>query len=178
MNNFDSPFWELVKGEHKRARAYCCRLVGNVDEGDDLYQDSLVAAFGAFEQLRNQESFKPWLYTIINNAYRGRVRRPWWKRVIASHEELERIGGSVDPSSQYDARRRLEFALAVLSSEDRILVMLAELEGWKISEIAQLDARSEGQIKMRLSRARDKMRKQMTKLNPELIQAKRLKESG
>ena len=175
MSKFDSPFWELVKGEHERARTYCCRLVGNVDDGDDLYQDSLIAGFNAFGQLRDVNSFKPWFYTIINNAFRGRVRRPWWRRILAGNDELERVGGNVDPTGEYGAKRRLETAFAVLDAEDRIIVTLAELEGWKIAEIAELDARSEGQIKMRLSRARSKMRQQLIRTYPDL--ARNLKES-
>lgn len=146
-----------------------------MDDGDDLYQDSLIAGFNAFGQLRDVNSFKPWFYTIINNAFRGRVRRPWWRRILAGNDELERVGGSVDPSSQYDAKRRLEIAFAVLGPEDRVIVTLAELEGWKIAEIAELEVRSEGQIKMRLSRARSKMRRQLVKRYPEL--ARNSKES-
>ena len=78
-------------------------------------------------------------------------------------------------TGEYGAKRRLETAFAVLNSEDRIIVTLAELEGWKIAEIAELDARSEGQIKMRLSRARSKMRPQLIRMYPDL--ARNLKES-
>lgn len=54
--------------------------------------------------------------------------------------------------------------MAVLSSDDRIIVTLAELEGWKLAEIAGMLGKSEGLIKMRLSRARTKMRRRLSKL--------------
>ena len=50
------------------------------DDGDDLYQDALVSALGAFEQLRDQASFRPWLYRIIVNQFRNRMRSSWFRR--------------------------------------------------------------------------------------------------
>lgn len=54
--------------------------------------------------------------------------------------------------------------MTALSRDERWLVMLCELEGWKISEAAELLSTSEGRIKMRLSRARKKMRKKLCTL--------------
>ena len=69
-----------------------------------------------------------------------------------------------DPSGLYAARRRLELAMTALSRDERWLVMLCELEGWKISKAAEMLSASEGRIKMRLSRARKKMRKKLCTL--------------
>lgn len=158
----DSPFWDLVEREHRSARAYCTRLALNPDEGDDLYQDSVLKAFRGFSELRNPESFRPWFYQIINNSFKARARNPWWKRVLSGPIEGESFEPGSDPTAQYEARRRIEYAFKAISADDRILVTLAELEGWKISEIAQLTSRTEGFVKMRLSRAREKMRRQLS----------------
>lgn len=158
----DGPFWDLVEREHKRARAYCLRLTLNSDEGDDLYQDCIMKAHRGFEQIRNLELFRPWLYQIINNTYIGRSRDFWWRRVFSGPIEGEAFEPGSDPSGEYEAKRRLEYAFKALSAEDRIIVTLAELDGWKISEIAQLTSKSEGNVKMRLSRAREKMRRRLS----------------
>ncbi len=71
---------------------------------------------------------------------------------------------SENPSGLFAARRRLDLAMSVLSAEDRWLVVLCELEGWKITEVAKLQSKTECQIKMRLSRARSKMRKKLVAL--------------
>lgn len=163
MSINDSPFWDLVQSEHQRARAYCTRLTGNAEEGDDLYQDVIIKAYRAFGELRNVDAFRSWLYKIINNGFKARFRNPWWKRIVPEAFDSDKHDWSSDPSPWYDARRRLEQALAVLSSDDRIIVTLAELEGWKIAEIAGLFEKSEGLIKMRLSRARAKMRGHLSK---------------
>ncbi len=158
----DSPFWDLVEREHQRARAYCIRLTLNPDEGDDLYQDAVMKAFRGFREIRSLESFRPWFYQIINNSYKGRSRDPWWKRTTSGPIEGESVEPGSDPSAQYDAKRRLEYAFKAINADDRILVTLAELDGWKISEIASLTGKTEGFVKMRLSRARDKMRQRLS----------------
>lgn len=164
VNDYGSRFWELLEFEHQRARAYCLRLVGNTDDGDDVYQDAIMKAYRGFAGLRDTGLFRSWLYRIINNTYRDRFASPWWRRVLAGFNDLESATGGEDPSRQYDVRRRVEYALDALSAEERILVTLAELEGWKISELAGLLAKSEAVVKMRLSRARGKMRERLLKL--------------
>ena len=160
-----SPFWQLVAREHENARAYCSRLTGNSGDGDDLYQDAVIKAFKGFDGLKQVDSFRPWFYQIINNTYRGRVRTPWWKHVLSRPIEIADHDWSHDPTNLYEAKRRLDSALSALCVDDRIIVTLAELEGWKISELAELASKTEGFIKMRLSRARTKMRKRLGSLH-------------
>lgn len=129
-----------------------------------MYQDAVIKAFRGFDNLRQIESFTPWFYRIINNTYRGRFRSSWWRHVLSRSAEIMDHEWTYDPTNAYEARRRLEFALEWLNVDDRIIVTLAELEGWKISEIAELTSKTEGVIKMRLSRARSKMRKRLSSL--------------
>lgn len=78
--------------------------------------------------------------------------------------EIKASDHSENPSDYYEARRRLNYAMTALSTDDRILVTMADLEGWKISELSGLLSKSEGFIKMRLSRARKKMRRRLSSL--------------
>lgn len=136
-----------------------------------------MKAYRGFAGLKNQVLFRPWLYQIINNAFRARARDSWWKRVFPGPIEGKSFEPGNDPSGEYQAKRQLEYAFTALTAEDRIVVTLAELEGWKISEIAQLTSKSEGNIKMRLSRAREKMRRRLSGQYRKLI-AKRTDEGS
>lgn len=129
-----------------------------------MYQDAILKAYDGYAGLRSEESFRPWLYSIINNTYRNRVRHPWWKRVLLGAPDLELLAGASDPAPVYSARRQLSTALAVLSADDRMMIIMSEVEGWKVSELAALFGKSEGLIKMRLSRARKKMRERLARL--------------
>lgn len=163
MNGHRNLFWNLVEPEHNRARAYCRKLTGNRDDGDDLYQDSLVSALTGFEKLRRMESFRPWLYRIIINTFRNQCRISWWKRFSPLTGEVEDTIGGSDPTAVQNARRRLAIAFKAVSPFDRALVILFEMEGWSISELAGLADKTEGSIKVRLSRARNRMRLALTR---------------
>ncbi|MFH1685906.1 MAG: RNA polymerase sigma factor [bacterium] len=158
MDRNNDLFWELVEPEHLKLRAYCRKLLGNREDGDDLYQDALVSALAGFDDLRQLEAIRPWLYRIVINTYKNRMRRPWWRRLTSLGAEMETTLAGENPVKVQAARRRLETAFRVLSPDDRTLVTLFELQGWRLAELADLTGRSEGSLKTRLSRARGKMR--------------------
>jgi RNA polymerase sigma-70 factor (ECF subfamily) len=137
--------------------------MGNREDGDDLYQDSLVCALDGFASLRKTESFRPWLYRIIINGFKNRIHKPWWRRLVPISSEIEETIGSDNPVSIQAARSRLEIAFRALTPDDRALVTLFELQGWAISDLATITGKSEGNIRVRLSRARSKMREALTR---------------
>jgi RNA polymerase sigma-70 factor (ECF subfamily) len=114
--------------------------------------------------LRRPEAFRYWLYRIIGNAYKSRFRSPWWRRLVFGADVNMETSPAENPSGLYAARRRLDRAFSALTPDDRILVTLCELEGWKIAEAAELMSQTEGQAKTRLSRARKKMRQKLVAL--------------
>jgi len=151
-------FWKLVEPEHLKARAYCRKLMGNRDDGDDLYQDSLVSALTRFGSLRELEAIRPWLYQIITNTFRNRCRRSWWRQLLPLTSELEANLEGENPGPMHAARRRLEIAFQALTPAERALITLHELHGWGIAELAAMTGKSEGNVRVRLSRTRRKMR--------------------
>jgi RNA polymerase sigma-70 factor (ECF subfamily) len=152
-------FWTYLEAEHAKAEAFCRKLAGNREDGDDLYQDALLTALRKVRTLRNPDAFRPWLYRIVVNPYRNRVQGPWWRRRVPLTPELRDAQACADPTDAYAARRWLKRGFAALTPEDRALVVLFEIEGWTIAELARLKRRPTGTIKARLSRARKKMRK-------------------
>ena len=165
MNRSRDLFWKLTEPEHLQARAFCRKLMGNRDDGDDLYQDALVTAYTGFESLRDTAVFRSWLYRIMVNSFKNRRRQPWWKRSRSLTVAVAETVVGEDPIESHSARRKLEIAFRAVSPEDRVLVTLFELEGWTVAEIARMRHKSEGAIKMRLSRARRKMREMLVRLH-------------
>ena len=128
-------FWELLEPEHKRAEGFCRKLCGSRDDGDDLYQEALLAAYQGIESLRDKLAFKSWLYRIIITRHRNMVRQPWWKRrttLTAKQADTK----SFDPSEQFSSRRWLKRAFEALKTEERALIVLFEIEGWSVAELA------------------------------------------
>ena len=163
MNRSRDLFWQLTEPEHLRARAFCRKLMGNRDDGDDLYHDALVAAFTRFESLREIEAFRGWLYRIIVNAFKNRRRRPWYRRFRPLTPEIAETAAGDNPVEGQAARHKLEIAFRSVTPEDKALITLFELEGWSIEAIARMQNKSQGAVKMRLSRARKKMRAALMK---------------
>jgi RNA polymerase sigma-70 factor (ECF subfamily) len=159
MNREQERFWKLLKPEYSEAAAFCRKLAGDRDIGDDLFQDSLVLALKKFGSLREESSFRPWLYRIMSRTFISTVRRPWWKRRVRLSADAEQFVGRDDPTDRLQARRWLERAFGAVSPEEQTLITLYELQDWTVGELAELYDRSEGSIKLRLFRARKKMKK-------------------
>jgi len=164
-------FWKLLEPVHPKAEAFCRRLAGNRDDGDDLYQEGLLMALRKFGSLRDHKAFRPWLFRLMINCYRNRQRSSWWRRHVSLTGKLSESRGNPDPRKRLDSRRWLELALSSLSSENRALVVLFEIEGWTISELALMFQKPEGTIKARLSRSRHRMRRVLEKYLPEQKQS-------
>jgi RNA polymerase sigma-70 factor (ECF subfamily) len=163
MDETGARFWALLEPEYSRAMLFCRKLAADRERGDDLFQDALVAALTRFKSLREEKAFRPWLYRIIVNAFRSKTRRPWWRRRVSLTAEVESGLIGENPIEAHTARRLLDRAMQALSPEAQALVTLYELEGWSIAELAKMHKLSEGSVKARLFRARNKMKKVLAK---------------
>lgn len=147
-------FYGLLEPELPRLQAFCHRLAGNPEVGDDLMQDALYDAWRGFAKLRQKEAFRGWLYQIIINRYRTDLRK-FRKLMFSSLTE------DVVDENQTRARiacERLNAAMSALSARDRALVTLHEIEGWSYPELSAMFRCSEGSLRTRLTRCRLRMR--------------------
>lgn len=161
-------FWKLLEPVHPKAEAFCRKLAGNRDDGDDLYQEALLTAMRKFESLKELSAFRPWLFRIMVNSYKNLNRESWWRRRVMLGRGGAEMDLSNDPTTEYQTRRWLNMALSALSSEDRAIVVLYEIEGWSVADLTDMLGKPEGTIKARLFRARRKMRKSLERCLPEL----------
>lgn len=172
MENGQERFWELLKPEYHRAMMFCRKLIGDRDQGDDLYQDALVIAYTKIGDLRDPAAFRPWLYRIIVSTFHSTVRRPWWKRRVPWTPGLEQMLATNDPVPERDARRWLGRVFHVLTPAEQTLITLHELEGWPVAELANLAGKSEAAVKTGLFRARRKMKNALQKLHKQATHRK------
>lgn len=156
MNN--DEFWKLLEPFHEKAAAFCRRLTGDLDRGDDLYQDALVTAMRRFHTLKDRSAFRPWLFRVLVNGYKNRMRGWWRRRRAALTPELLAVIPACDPRREYESRHLLEQVLQTLPPKDRALVILHEIEGWPIADLTGMIRQPEGTVKTRLFRARKKLR--------------------
>lgn len=158
MHDDNQQFWDLLKPLHRAAEAFSRMLAGNRDDGDDLYQEAVCRALPRLGQLRDPDAFRPWFYRVIVNCHRNRVTAPWWRRFERLKPEHDLVVSPERVAGPIHARMRLAVAMKPLSVQDRALVLLYDVEGWTVSELAGLAGVSEASVRTRLSRARKKMK--------------------
>ena len=158
MDKKQDRFWKILEPEYTGAMMFCRKLMADRDKGDDLYQDTLIIAYTKFDKLRDESSFRPWLYRIIMNTFKSKSRLKFPKlfRSSSQVQDLNIVGK--DPTDQYTAKRWLQSAFDYLTQKERALIVLYELEQWNIKELADLFEKSEVSIKQRLFRIRNKMK--------------------
>jgi RNA polymerase sigma-70 factor (ECF subfamily) len=157
-------FLRLVEPVYPQALGFARHLSRSRSDGDDLFQEALIRALRKLATLRDETAFKPWLYRIVISVHRNRVRRAFWRRFLPLHDH------GVEPSTTGDYRvaewspdaaeaaRRAREALAALPAVQREAIVLYEIEGWLVDEIATLQQVSASAIKSRLSRGRSRLR--------------------
>ena len=114
-----------------------------------------MRALAKLDLLRDDAAFRYWLYRIIINLHRNRYRRAFWRRLLPLDAEPQ-----TDPQTEerVGAASRARLALAELPHDQREAIVLFEIEGWKVEEIAELEGVSASAIKSRLARGRERLR--------------------
>jgi len=143
------------------------RIVGNADSAADATQDSFMKAYRHLDQYRGG-SFKAWLLRIVTNVCYDQLRSVQ-RRPASSLEDLSadpeyaaRLVDEAEQPSDYairqDLGRILQVGIQQLPAEQRMVLVLSDVEGLSYEEIAQVMDTSLGTVKSRLSRARAKLR--------------------
>ncbi len=133
---------------------YLVRLVGNVEVGHDLAQDTFLQAWRSLPRLRDGERFGPWVYQIATNLARSHARRARLIRWLPWSDPLESAAGSLRPEQPEDHVGEAEhvlLALAELPPKRRACVLLALEGGFTHREIARLLGLSEKSVHSYLS---------------------------
>lgn len=149
-------FRALLEPVHDDARAFARRLCRTSADGDDVFHDAIIRAQRKLETLRDDRAFRSWLYRVIVTVHRTRTRRSFWRR-LSPLSGQERATGSPSPLDR-DESDRVREALAALSTVQREAIVLFELEGMAVDEVASVQQVSASAVKSRLARGRHKLR--------------------
>ena len=143
------------------------RLAGNKAEAEDLFQDVLTKVYVRLDDLIDIDHPGSWLSRVMYNHFIDNRRKYARQRLIMVEEgglpggSVESLPGNTGP--EQDAERldnimRLEGALAELSEDHRLVILLHDTEGYKLEEIHSFTGDPIGTIKSRLHRARARLR--------------------
>jgi RNA polymerase sigma-70 factor, ECF subfamily len=143
-----SSFHHDIEAAIPALRRYGRALTRDAETADDLVQDTLVRALRS-EHLFYGGDVRSWLYTILTNLNRNRLRS------LARRPMLTPIEDNDAPSAGPEAGGRdIERALALLVDEQRTALLLVVLEGLTYREVAEVQGVPIGTVMSRLARAR------------------------
>jgi RNA polymerase sigma factor (sigma-70 family) len=156
-------FSKQIEPHFDRLFRLAYRLTGSRSDAEDLLQDVMIQLYEQREALAAVTDLSPWLSRVLYNRFvdnhRARQRRPL--TLVGDDEDALGVTDTTDPAAMASAGEnaaRLERALARLSDDHRVLVLMHDAEGYTLAEIADITDTPVGTLKSRLSRARARIR--------------------
>jgi RNA polymerase sigma-70 factor (ECF subfamily) len=158
-------FNDLVLAYQGTVYGLCYRMLGGRQPAEDATQDAFIAAFRAIARFRSG-SFRAWLLRIAANACHDEIRRRRARPQARIESGDERpafdVAAADEPLEQRAERlelaRCLQDGLATLPEDQRLALVLRDVQGLAYEEIAQATGASLGTVKSRISRGRAAMR--------------------
>jgi|SRR6185369_15289397 len=154
-------FLALVAGIRPDLHRYCARMTGSVADGEDIVQDTLARAYYALSEMESVPELRPWLFQIAHNRALDHLRR--YERRMA--EPLDGVAESAlsnesDPEELLAREQATQAAISrfvELVPMQRSAVILKDVLGHSLAELAQLMAISEPAAKAALHRGRERL---------------------
>jgi RNA polymerase sigma-70 factor (ECF subfamily) len=171
-------FAEQVLPYAGQLHSVALRLTGNPVDAEDLVQETYVKAYAGFDHFEPGTNLRAWLYRIetnaFYNAYRARRRRP--EVLLESLEPVEAehpaTSSAEDAALAQMPDPALIAALSGLPSHMATTIYLADAEGYRYAEIAEITGVPIGTVMSRLHRARKRLRTVLADyLRPDLSQS-------
>ena len=162
---------EVFERFHEAIYRYILRLVQHPGEAEDLTQETFIRAYTHLSELKSPDALRPWLYRIATHVCYDRFRQASYRIEPRSLDE-ERSGNTLsdevadDPTDgtleqvidQAEMSACIQTYIERLSDDYRITILLHDIHGMTCAEISQILGCSLELTKVRLFRARQKLK--------------------
>ena len=162
--------FESFQGELK---SFLLRMTASVQDAEDIVQDTYLKSLAKIETYRGESSLKTWVFTIASNLARDLLRakkrwpetvtdicreealsnRPFFQEALQIHE--------TSPQGKFEIKEHIAFCFTCVSKslplEQHLVLLLKEVYGFKVKEIAQIIDQTEAMVKYYLHVARSRM---------------------
>jgi RNA polymerase sigma-70 factor (ECF subfamily) len=146
-------FRELFHRHRDRLWAVALRTLADREEAADALQEALLSAHRNAARFRGESAVTTWLHRIVVNACLDRIRRQRAHPTVPLPERDETVAVVPDQDTALVVRS----ALAQLPPEQRTAIVLVDLQGYSVAEVAEILEVAEGTIKSRCSRGRARL---------------------
>ena len=158
-------FEELIRRHQHRVFAVAGGIIRRREDVEDIAQQVFVKAYFSLKRFDQRAAFSTWLYKITVNECWDMLRkkkvRPLVYEADLSEDQARQVISSAekgkeepDISERLEARQQVERLLDGLDERDRLMLILKEVEGFSIEEIAEVLDLNPNTVKVRLFRAR------------------------
>ncbi|MGO8704016.1 MAG: RNA polymerase sigma factor [Candidatus Brocadiia bacterium] len=172
-----AAFEDLVSRHERGVYSLAMNMLRQRQDAEDVVQTSFLSAFENLGRFREEAAFGTWVRKIAVHAALKVIRTRKRARIESLKHAAEAEKGSVphpafiaewrDPSEVMDRKRlqeTLDQAMRALPEKQRLVFVLRDIEGLSVREAARLLAISEGNVKVRLLRARLALRERLTRV--------------
>jgi RNA polymerase sigma-70 factor (TIGR02960 family) len=183
----EEAFRGLTEPHRRELQLHCYRILGSLQDAEDMVQETLLAAWRSLEAFEGRASLRSWLYRIATNrclnALRARSRRPREVPAMADSPQptgltepiwlepypdvlLEGIPDrSPGPAARYEARESIGLAFVAalqgLPPRQRAVLVLRDVLGFGTAEVAEMLDTGEVAVKGALQRARAALKERL-----------------
>jgi RNA polymerase sigma-70 factor, ECF subfamily len=164
----EAAFEQLVRRHQQRVFALVGGILRHPEDVEDIAQQVFLKAYLGLKKFDQRAAFSTWLYKIaVNECWdylRKKKVRPLMYEADLSEEQVSRLDGIASyerpperPNERVEAREALDHILGALSDQDRQLLVLKEIEGFSVQELAEILELNVNTVKVRLFRARGRI---------------------
>lgn len=165
----NSAFGYFVDTYQDMAITIAFRVCGNMQDAEDIVQDSFVKAYHNLHAFKSESKFSTWFYRIVYNTAITQVRGSSYHTEYVDYEQMD----VTDMYSDFDTMSRIEEneqkavlnkALEMMPKDEGVILNLFYLEDNSIKDVTMITGLTEANIKVKLHRARKRMFDIMTNL--------------
>jgi RNA polymerase sigma-70 factor (ECF subfamily) len=171
-----AAFEELVKRHQSRVFAVAGGILRNREDVQDIAQQVFLKAYFSLKRFDQRAAFSTWLYKItVNECWdllRKRKVRPLVFEAEFSEEQArqydgmeEKADGVPDVSERLALRQEVEELMECLEERDRMMLVMKEVQGFSVEEIAEILEINGNTVKVRLFRARQRITERVKRRN-------------
>jgi len=164
-------FAQLVDRWADRAFNLVYRMLGNVEDTEDVVQEGFLNAFRSLGRFKRDASFGTWIYRIMTNGALVKIRKSA-REVFLDHDPggngrripeglVDWTDTPLDDLINRETRERMDEAIEALPLDQRTVLVLRDVNGFPAAEVAEVLGISVPAVKSRLHRARVQVRDQL-----------------
>lgn len=151
-------FGELYELYYKEMYYYACCVTGSSELAQDAVSEAVLAAFRQIGSLKKAEAFKGWLFKILCASCKRHYTENQHKKAFVYLDGEEKNEDEPAVSDDLDISLDLKRALSMLADDEREIVLLSTVSGYKSREIAEILGCNAATVRSKLRRALKKMK--------------------